>query len=173
MRDEIPVAFQVDGVAERLIDGGQFAAGEGPVEGVARAFAFHGGDVFRPVVGGRKPAQGGVGELAVHLDGRFPLERVALRAAGRAGVAEQSAEHVGDEVAQQLRFLHRFGLFRAEQLGPVGELDPRRRGRRRHSEGGQLGPKASGRNSGFAAARHERGTPMEGDKSLGRRRMAW
>ena len=35
VRDQIPVAFQVDRVAERLIDGGQLAAGERPVRGCA------------------------------------------------------------------------------------------------------------------------------------------
>ncbi len=53
---QVPVAFQVDGVAERLIDGGQLAAGERPIQRVARPLAFQGRDVFgRPSATEKRP----------------------------------------------------------------------------------------------------------------------
>ena len=50
-----------------MVAGGRrFAAGEEPVEGVARPFAFRCSGEFRRVVGGGERAEGGVGKLAVN-----------------------------------------------------------------------------------------------------------
>ena len=141
--DEIPVAFQVDGVAQRLIDGGLFSPGEGAVERVARPLAFEDGGDPRPAVGDGEAAEGGVGELAVHLDGRLALDCVVVGSGGGAGVAEDLLEDFGKEIAQEFRLLHRLRLFGGEQFRPVRQLDSGRRGRRTR-ERGQPGPQRFG-----------------------------
>ena len=50
-------------------------------------------------------AQNGVGELALHLDVLLAGKRVARAAVRRAGVAEQLAKEVGQEVGQDFLFL--------------------------------------------------------------------
>ena len=69
---------QVDGVAERLIDGGQLAAGEGPVERVRGPLPSTAATNSAAASAVENRPKRGVGELAVHLDGRFALEGVAF-----------------------------------------------------------------------------------------------
>jgi hypothetical protein len=71
--DQVPVADEVDGVLQRLLDCRPLTAGERAVERIARALAFDDGD-DRPVLPRRrKPPQGSVGELPIHLDQGLPL----------------------------------------------------------------------------------------------------
>jgi hypothetical protein len=85
---------------------------------LSRALAFH-GDVFWTFASGGESPEGGVGVLAVQLDGRSTFEPVALRPRGAASVPEQFDEHFRKEFAQEFRFLHCLRMFRAEQVRPV------------------------------------------------------
>ena len=109
--DQIPVAAEVDGVVEGLVDGRQLAAAERPVERVARAFAFQRSDIVRFAAGRRKTAEARVGELAVNLDGGLALEGIGRATIRRPGVAEQAAKHVGQESRQQFGLFHPLGLL--------------------------------------------------------------
>ena len=157
-RDDDPVARQVDGVAVALIDGRHLAAREGPVERVFRSLALNGHD--EPPVAGGELAEHGVGELAVHLNVFLAGERVAVLVVDRPGVAEDSAEDVGEEVGKEFLLFERFGLRGPEQPGPSGEgfsdrRDCRRAAGSRQGEGG-------GRRAGTAAwLRRARGNPRE------------
>ncbi len=67
-------------------------------------------------------AQDGIGDLAVHLYVAFPGKGEGVRRFGRACVAEQAAEDVGEEVREQGGFL---GIVRAaggDEAGPVLEF---------------------------------------------------
>jgi hypothetical protein len=153
--DQIPVADEVDGVAQGLIDGGQLAAGEGSVERVARPLALQGRDVVRPAARRREPAQHGVGELAVHLDGLLAPQGVPVCPAGGAGVAEHIPEHVADEVTEQLGLLHRPARLRAEQAGPVAQLRASRARGRRDGEGLEPGAQGLGTEEGLDRGGHD------------------
>ena len=67
-------------------------------------------------------AQNGVGKLALHLDVLLAGNGVARAAVRRAGVAEQLAKEVGQEVGQDFLFLEGVRLARREQVGPVLQL---------------------------------------------------
>ena len=84
------------------------------------------------------PAQGGVGEFAVHLDVAFAGEGVGLAGLGGARVAEQAAEDVGQELGQQLGFLELIGSARGDEVGSVLELGLRSRDLVRQPEGAHL-----------------------------------
>lgn len=137
--DEEPVDLQVDRVLQGLLDGGAFAASEGPVERIAWAFAFDDNDKIGLSVCQGEPAEGGVGEFAIDLHEGFALKRVDRGTGRGADVAEQIAKHVADEIAEQLGLLHLLGSLRGQQFRPVPQ--PRLyacRGRRQR-KGGQLG----------------------------------
>ncbi len=116
-RNDDPIAREVDGVAVALIDGRAATAGKGAVQRVFGPFALQGDD--EPLRPAAEVAQDGVGELAVHLDVFLARNGVARAAVRRAGVAEQFAKEVGEEVGQDLLLLERVRLARAEQVGPV------------------------------------------------------
>ena len=66
-------------------------------------------------------AQHGVGKLAVHLDVLLIADGVPL-VAGRAGVAEQPYEEVGQEVGQDFLLAKAIQPARGDQFGPMAEL---------------------------------------------------
>ena len=120
VRDDDPVAAEVDGVVERLVDRRDLPAGERPVERVFRPFALDGRDVTLSVRA--ELAEDGVGELAVGLDVLLARDRVTLGVVDRPRVAEQFAEDVVEEVAED--FLLLVGVDRAggDDLGPLRQL---------------------------------------------------
>ena len=124
-RDDDPVARQVDGVAVALIDGRHLAAQEGPVERVFRSLALDGHE--ESLMAGGELAEHGVGELAVHLDVFLAGEGVAVFVVNRPGVAEDSAEDVGQEVGKEFLLFERVGLGGPEQPGPAAEGFPHAR----------------------------------------------
>ncbi len=67
--DDDPVTLEIDGVAVSLIDGGHAASGEGPLQWIARAFTLNGDG--EALGGGGEAPEGGICELAVHLDVSF------------------------------------------------------------------------------------------------------
>ena len=67
-------------------------------------------------------AQHGVGELAVHLDVLLARDGVARAAVRRAGVAEQLAKEVGQEVGEDFLFLECVRLAGRQQVGPMLQL---------------------------------------------------
>ncbi len=67
-------------------------------------------------------AQDGIGELPVHLDVAFAGKRVGVGGLGRAGVAEQPAEDVGQEVGEQGGFLELVSPAGGDEAGPVLEF---------------------------------------------------
>src|SRR5262249_51168165 len=92
--DQVPIAGKIDGIAQGLVHGRQPSPGKGTVQRVAGALAFENGDKLSRIVAGGKPAQSGVGKLAVDLDQGFPLEGVDGDPSNRAAVAEQVDEQV-------------------------------------------------------------------------------
>ena len=68
------------------------------VQGVAGAFAFEDPDELLFAL--LETAQDGIGDLAVHLDVALAGKGEGVRRSGWAGVAEQVAEDVGEEVRQ-------------------------------------------------------------------------
>jgi hypothetical protein len=92
----VPVAGQIDGVAVGLVHGGHAAARKRAAQRVASALAFHDGDELLLVL--LEAAQDGVGEFAVHLDVAFAGQGEGVAGFGRAGVAEQAAKDVGEEI---------------------------------------------------------------------------
>ena len=113
---------QVDGVAVGLVHGGHAPPGKRAVQRIAGALAFQDGyELFLVLL---EAAQHGIGELAVHLDVAFPGKGVGVGAVlpARAGVAEQAAEDVGQEVGQQGGFLELVGAAGSDEVGPVLEF---------------------------------------------------
>ena len=120
VRDDDPVAAQVDGVVKRLVDRRDFPAGERAVERVFRPFALDRRDIslsFRTEL-----TEDRIGEFAVGLDVLLARDRVALGVVDRPGVTEQFAEDVVDEVAEDLLFLVGVDGPGGDDLGPFFEL---------------------------------------------------
>ena len=99
-------------------------------------------------------AQDGVGELAFHLDVFFARNGIARAAVCRAGVAEQLAEEVRQEVGQDFLFLELVRLAAGEQLGPFLELRPQAQHRIRQGKGGDVGANHVGAEQGFCFDGH-------------------
>ena len=116
---------QVDGVAIGLVHGGHAPPGERAVQRIAGALAFEDGDELLLVL--LEAAQDGIGELAVHLDVAFAGKGVSdvgarVRLPAGAGVAEQAAEDVGEEVREQGGFLEIVRAAGSDEAGPVLEF---------------------------------------------------
>ena len=67
-------------------------------------------------------AQNGIGKLAFHFDVLLARNGVAWATVGRAGIAEQFAKEVGQEVREDFLFLERVCLARRQQVSPVLQL---------------------------------------------------
>ncbi len=118
--DDDPVAREIDGVAIGLVHGGHAPARKGAVQRIAGALAFEDGDeLFLALL---EPAQHGIGDLAVHLDVAFSGKGEGVRRFGRAGIAEQAAKNVGEEIRQQGGFLEFVRAARRDEAGPVLEF---------------------------------------------------
>jgi hypothetical protein len=103
VRDDDPVAAEVDRIVERLVDRRDVPAREGTVERVLRPLPLDGREVALRVR--TKLAEDRVGELPVGLDVLLPGERVPLGVVDRPGIAQQLAEDVVEEIAEDLLFL--------------------------------------------------------------------
>jgi hypothetical protein len=90
------------------------------VQRIAGALAFEDADELLLVL--LEAAQDGIGDLAVHLDVPFLGKGEGIRRGGRAGVTEQAAEDVGEEVREQSRFLEIVGAARSNEAGLVLEF---------------------------------------------------
>ena len=146
-RDDYPVAGKVDGVAVALIDGRHAAAGEGAVQRIERPLALQGHD--EPLVAFAEVAQHGVGELAVHLHVLLAGNGMPVGIVGRAGIAQQAAKHVGQEVAQDFLFLEAVGLPRRQHVGPLAENRAVFLNGPRQLKGFQVRPKGIGTKQGL------------------------
>ena len=103
---------------------------------IARAFALDRGDeLFRLRV---KASECGVGELAVHFDVGFAREGEGVARPGGPGVAEQSAEDVGDEFWEERGFLEGVRSAGGDEFGPVLQPVLRVLNRVRQNEGVQV-----------------------------------
>jgi hypothetical protein len=71
-----------------------------------------------------KLAQDGIGKFAVDLDVLLAGDRVALVAIGRAGVAQEIAEDIREEIEQQLLLFKRVGPSGSDQFGPMLQVRP-------------------------------------------------
>jgi hypothetical protein len=118
--DDDPVAGQIDGVAVCLVHGGHAPSGKRVVQRVAGALAFEDRDELLLAL--LEAAQHGIGDLAVHLDVTFAGEGEGVSGGGGAGVAEQAAEDVGQEVRQQGGFLEFIGAAGSDEPAPVLEF---------------------------------------------------
>ena len=118
--DDDPVAREIDGVAIRLIHCRHAAPGKRAVQRVARALAFEGDDELLLIL--LEAAEHGVGKFAVHLDMRFAGQREGVGGASGAGVTEQIAKDVGEEIGEQCGFLEIVGAAGSDQIRPVLEL---------------------------------------------------
>ena len=118
--DDDPVAGQIDGVAIGLVHGGHAPPRKRAVQRIAGALAFEDGDELLLVL--LEAAQDGIGDLAVHLDVAFAGKGEGVRRSGRAGVAEQAAEDVGEEVREQGGFLEIVRAAGGDEAGPVLEF---------------------------------------------------
>ncbi len=161
--DDVPVAREVDGVAQGLIDGRQLAAREGPVERIARPLALDGGHVLGLDAGKGEAAQRAVGELALDLDERLAFEIISIGAAGGTDVAEHAAEDVAQEIGQQFGLFQRLGFVRAEEIGPVSEPGAGFGDGGRQGEGLQPGPQGVGTKEELGFGGHER-SPGDGGR---------
>jgi hypothetical protein len=90
------------------------------VKKIASAFAFE--DRHELLLVLRERAQHGVGDFAVHFDVPFPRRGEGVRRFGRAGVVEQGAEDVGEEIREQGGFLEIVRPAGSDEAGPVLEL---------------------------------------------------
>ena len=106
-------------------------------------------------------AQNGVGKLAFHLDVLLAGNGVARAAVRRAGVAEQLAKEVGQEVGQDFLFLERVGLARREQVGPVLQLRAEGVNMGRQLETGKMRAENVGAEQRFGFDGHGSGTSLK------------
>lgn len=78
-----------------------------------------------------------------------------MRAAvGRAGIAEQLAEKIGQEVGEYLLLFEAVGLARRKQIGPVRELGPQRVNVGRQLETGKMSAENVGAEQRFGFDGH-------------------
>jgi len=113
--------------------------GERAVQGIAGALAFR--DRDKLLIAFLEAAHDGVGDLAVHLDMAFAgkgegvrggsragaremgiMEVMSVGGPDRAGVAEQAAKGVGEEIREQGGFLELVGAAGSDEAGPVLEF---------------------------------------------------
>ncbi len=103
-----------------LVHGGHAPTRKRGVQRIAGALAFE--DRHELFVVLLEPAQHGIGDLAVHLDVPFAGKSYSLPRFRRAGIAEQAAKNVGEEIREQSGLFEIVRAARGDEAGPVLEL---------------------------------------------------
>ncbi|HEY0553128.1 MAG TPA: hypothetical protein VGG20_02625 [Thermoanaerobaculia bacterium] len=150
--DQDPVAREIDGVAVGLVDGGHPPARERSIERIARSLSFQCDQ--EAVAVAAELSDHGVRELAVHFHALFPREGVALAGRGRATVAEDPIEEVGEIVGKELGLVQLFRPGGLQQARPFPQDLPRRLGLGPHGQRCGAWGEDLGAEEGFAFDRH-------------------
>lgn len=101
--DDDPIALEIDRVAVALLHGGEAATSVRTIERIAGVFAFKGDDDIPFFL--TKSAKHSIRKLPIHLHEFFPRHGVVIATADGSGVAEQSAEDIGEKIREEFRFL--------------------------------------------------------------------
>lgn len=114
-RDDDPVTLQIDRVAIALIDRRHLAASVGNIKRIPDPLALQRDHEFAVSV---EFAQDGIGVFAIHFDVLLAGERVAVRSGSWAGIPQQGAKEVSQEIGQELFFGQLVRLRRRDQTLP-------------------------------------------------------
>ena len=115
--DDDPIARQVDRVVVALIDRRDSPPGIGTVQRVFRSLPLQGHHKLRLAIA--EVTENGIGKLPIDLDEPFAGNGVAIASICRAGVAEQRAEEIGQEVGKDLLLLERISAPGRNQFRPM------------------------------------------------------
>ena len=145
-----------------LIDRRHAPPGIGTVQRVFRSLALQGHHELRLAVA--EITENGIGKLSIDFNEPFAGNGVPLAAICRAGVAEQRAEEIGQEVGKDLLFLERISTTGRNQFRPMRQLraEPRHMGGQLECH--QVRTENVGTKQRFGFNRHGRPSPGIGQR---------
>src|SRR5882724_6909206 len=118
--DDDPVAREIDRVAIGLVHGGHAPPGKRAIQRIAGALAFEDRDEFFFIL--LEATEHGVRDLAVHFDVALAGKGEGVRRSGGAGVSEQAAKDVSEEIREQSGFLEIIRAAGSDEGGPMLEF---------------------------------------------------
>jgi hypothetical protein len=169
VRDQDPVAAEVDRIVKRLVDRRDLPAGERTIERVLRPLPLDDRDIALAIRS--ELAEHGIGELAVGLDVLLAGERVTPGIVDRPGVSQQFAEDVVEEVAEDLLLLVGIHGTRGDDRGPFLQFRPALEDRLGQAEAQDGQADHVGAEDGLGFNRHGR-NPRRASASIGMTRDA-